>query len=171
MNFDEGQPPFGSRGRNLLMLMTLLGGIGAGPVVAQPPSSIERLAWLQGCWVLSTPGRDIEEHWMAPKGTSILGIARTIRGGTLVEYEMMLIRETADRVVFEARPSDQPAALFNLIEAGTTRIVFENPAHDFPQRIGYERKGRSLLAWIEGTQDGKPRRIEFPYLRTSCGPA
>ena len=27
-----------------------------------------------------------------------------------------------------------------------------------------------LLAWIEGTENGKVRRLEFPYLRTSCGP-
>jgi hypothetical protein len=66
---------------------------------------------------------------------------RTLRSGLLANYEMTLIRQ------------------------------FENPKHDFPQRIGYERKGNALLAWIEGTQDGKVRRLEFPYLRTSCGPA
>jgi len=54
---------------------------------------------------------------------------------------------------------------------GSSRIVFENAQHDFPQRIGYERKGASLLAWIEGAQNGKPRHIEFPYVRVSCGVA
>jgi len=64
-----------------------------------------------------------------------------------------------------------PMALFYSIDVSPSRIVFENPKHDFPQRIGYERKVNALLAWIEGTQNGKVRRVEFPYVRTSCGPA
>ena len=108
---------------------------------------------------------------MAPKGTSMLGIARTTHSGVLADYEMTLIRRAEDHLVFEAHPSNQPMALFHSIEVSRSRIVFENPKHDFPQRIGYERKGNALLAWIEGTQNGKVRRIEFPYLRTSCGPA
>ena len=47
--------------------------------------------------------------------------------------------------------------------------VFENPAHDFPQEVGYRRDGDNLLAWIRGTQNGKERRIEFPYTRARCG--
>ena len=108
---------------------------------------------------------------MAPKGTSMLGIARTTHSGVLADYEMTLIRQAEDHLVFEAYPSNQPIALFHSIEVTPSRVVFENPKHDFPQRIGYQRKGNALLAWIEGTQNGKVRRVEFPYLRTSCGPA
>ena len=47
--------------------------------------------------------------------------------------------------------------------------MFENAAHDFPQRVGYRvAGGDSLLAWIEGTRDGQVRRIEFPYRRVAC---
>jgi hypothetical protein len=50
-----------------------------------------------------------------------------------------------------------------------TTVVFENPQHDFPQRVGYERKGGdALLAWIEGTRNGQTRRVEFPYRRVAC---
>jgi hypothetical protein len=48
-------------------------------------------------------------------------------------------------------------------------LVFENPEHDFPQEVGYRRSGDALLAWIRGTQEGKDRRIEFPYVRARCG--
>ena len=48
-------------------------------------------------------------------------------------------------------------------------VIFENLQHDFPQRIGYQRNGPdSLLAWIEGTEKGQVRRVEFPYRRTRC---
>jgi hypothetical protein len=48
-------------------------------------------------------------------------------------------------------------------------VVFENLEHDFPQRVGYRRAGAdSVLAWIEGTVDGKTRRVDFPYRRAVC---
>ena len=48
-------------------------------------------------------------------------------------------------------------------------VVFENLQHDFPQRIGYQRTGpNALLAWVEGSQKGQFRRIEFPYRRATC---
>jgi hypothetical protein len=46
--------------------------------------------------------------------------------------------------------------------------VFENPQHDFPQRVGYRRDGDTMLAWVEGMASGKPRRVEFPYRRVAC---
>ncbi len=171
MSFDARVPPRGSAGWKLLIVAALLAffaGVGAAQA---PPAGIERLGWLQGCWSGTTGEREVEEHWMAPKGASMLGIGRTLRAGVLADYEMMLIRQTEDRLIFEAHPLNQPMALFHSTDVGASRIVFENPKHDFPQRIGYERKGASLLAWIEGTQGGKSRRIEFPYSRVSCGPA
>ena len=117
---------------------------------------------------MASGGRDVEEHWMAPKGASMLGIGRTVRNGALADYEMMLIRQTDDRLEFEAHPANQPAARFSAIDVGSSRVVFENLEHDFPQRIGYERSGARLLAWIEGVQKGERRRIEFSYTRSSC---
>jgi uncharacterized protein DUF6265 len=165
MKFDARRTGNDSRGWKLLIAAALA--IAAAP---QPPAGIERLGWLQGCWSLTTAEREVEEYWMAPKGTSMLGIARTTRGGVLTDYEMTLIRQAEDHLVYEAHPSKQPMALFYSIDVSPSRIVFENPKHDFPQRIGYERKGDTLLAWIEGTQNGKVRRVDFPYLRSSCGP-
>jgi hypothetical protein len=56
------------------------------------------------------------------------------------------------------------------IAISDTMVVFENPAHDFPQRVGYQRRGAdSLVAWIEGTMQGQARKIEFPYARATCG--
>jgi hypothetical protein len=59
--------------------------------------------------------------------------------------------------------------LVRLSPALDTLVLFENAAHDFPQRIGYRRLGNdSLVAWIEGTRQGRTRRVEFPYGRVAC---
>ena len=46
---------------------------------------IQRAAWLQGCWELTTPTRTVEEMWTTPKGASMIGVSRTIRDGKLTE--------------------------------------------------------------------------------------
>jgi hypothetical protein len=129
---------------------------------------IQRVAWLQGCWEAASAGRVVEEQWTAPRGRSMVGLSRTVRGDELTEYELVVVRERGDRLVYVAHPSGQPSAEFRSTTVERESVVFENPGHDFPQRIGYRRQGMSLLAWIEGTRDGKPGRIEFPYQRVPC---
>jgi hypothetical protein len=63
----------------------------------------------------------------------------------------------------------QPTAVFLSRTVSDSSVLFENLQHDFPQRVGYARSGaNALLAWIEGTQQGKVRRIEFTYRRAAC---
>ncbi len=136
---------------------------------AQAPSNgIGRVAWLQGCWETASADRTVEEQWMAPRGGSMVGSGRTVRGDTLVEYELVVIRQRGDDLVYVAHPSGQPSAEFVASSVSDGRVVFENAGHDFPQRIGYQRKGDGLRAWVEGTKDGRTRRIEFPYRRVPC---
>jgi len=65
-------------------------------VPAAQSSGIQRAAWLQGCWQLEASGRTVEEHWMAPRGSSMLGVSRTVRGGDLVEYELIVLKEQGE---------------------------------------------------------------------------
>jgi len=116
------------------------------------------------------PDLVVEEQWMAPRGRSMLGVSRTVRRDTLVEYELVLLRAQTGRLLYEARPSGQPGATFVARDASDSLVIFANPAHDFPQRVGYRRVGaESLAAWIEGVRDGQTRRVDFPYRRAPCG--
>jgi Domain of unknown function (DUF6265) len=132
---------------------------------------IEQVAWLQGCWQLDAGGRVVEEQWMAPRGGAMLSMGRTVRDGRLVEYESVVLRERDGLLAYEAHPSGQAPATFLSVTIDAATVVFENPTHDFPQRVGYERKGDSLLGWIEGTVNGQSRRVEFPYRRVACAGA
>jgi hypothetical protein len=99
----------------------------------------------------------------------MLGMARTVRGDALVEYESVLIKEQGGKLAYEAHPSGQPPATFLTATATDSEVVFENPQHDFPQRVGYRRDGSGgLIGWVEGTAQGKARRVEYPYRRASC---
>ena len=141
----------------------------SGRASAQENATIRQLSWLSGCWEARSPMHVIEEQWMEPRGNGMLGMNRTVRNDSLVGYELVIIRESGDGLVFEAHPSGQPTAFFPSLVLSDTLIVFENPEHDFPQRIGYGRRGTdSLIAWIEGSSDGATRTVDFAYERASC---
>jgi uncharacterized protein DUF6265 len=136
---------------------------------ARQTATVGDLAFISGCWRLEANGRTIEEQWLAPLGGSLMGVGRTVAGGKTVEYEFLQIRETADGLTYIAKPSGQAEASFKLLSKTADEVVFENPAHDFPQRIRYRRAGPDALhARIEGTMSGKSRGIDFPYTRTAC---
>lgn len=132
-------------------------------------TAIADLAWLQGCWEMREGDRLVEERWMPPRAGSMLGVGRTTRGSKLVEHEYIVLTERDGRLAYEAHPSGQAAATFMSRPVSGREVVFEDPAHDFPQRVGYKSTGPGqMLAWVEGTSGGKTRRIEFPYRLVNC---
>lgn len=94
--------------------------------------------------------------------------AARFEANTLIEYEFVVVRERGERLVYLAQPSGRPSAEFVSITASPSEVVFENAQHDFPQRVGYQRQGADLAAWVEGTRDGQTRRIDFHYRRAAC---
>lgn len=138
------------------------------PSASQQLVTIEHLGWLQGCWEAAGPQRTIEEHWMAPRGGSMVAMNRTVGGGRLTAHELVVVLERDGRLVYQAHPSGQASAEFPLATLEDSTVVFENPGHDFPQRIGYRRTADSLHAWIAGTAGGQERRADFPFRRVAC---
>jgi hypothetical protein len=134
-----------------------------------PTARVTRLAWLSGCWEQATGSRLVEEQWTRPRGGLMLGAGRTLRGDTLVEYEQTRIFEQGGRLVYGANPSGQAPAEFESIELSDSSVTFENPTHDFPQRVIYRRHGAdSLLGRVEGMRGGSLRGVDFPYARVAC---
>jgi hypothetical protein len=138
---------------------------------AQAPAAkptLQDLAWLAGHWRIEQADRVVDEHWMAPVGDLMMGMARNVQAGKVREYEFTLLRQEPNGdIVYVASPSKQSEATFKLTSLRNGEAVFENPQHDFPKKVVYARQpDGSLLAWIEGPgRDGKPRRVEYPYKR------
>lgn len=136
----------------------------------QAPDDMARLQWLAGCWELRTASRLTHEHWMPPLGGLMLGMSRTVVNGVAREHEALRIAVAAGRLAYIAQPGGQPATTFGATLVSDTLVVFENPGHDFPQRIRYARRAGSdsLTARIEGERGGATRAIAFPMARISC---
>ena len=130
--------------------------------------TVRDVTWIAGCWELTNGTRHIVEQWTAPEGATMMGVSRTVADGKTTEYEFLLIREGAHGLEYVAKPSAQSEATFTATRVSASEIVFENLAHDFPQRIIYRKEGNALKAAIEGPMNGQTRRIEFPYIRARC---
>jgi len=130
----------------------------------------DTLRWMAGCWQSTRGTTTIEENWMAPRGGALFGVSRTSDGTRVQEFEFLHIFASRDTLVYAAMPSGQARTEFRARTVGAREIVFENPTHDFPTRVGYQRTtaGDSLIAFIEGMRGGTLRRITFPYRKVAC---
>ena len=134
-------------------------------------ASIQSLTWLSGCWELNIPEKKTSstEQWMKPAGGMMIGAGRTVKDGKVLDYEFLRTVEEADGVFYIAKPTEnKDETKFKLVKSSAWEVVFENLAHDFPQRVMYKLTGDKLNARIEGTKDGKTRGVDFPYTRSGC---
>ncbi len=138
--------------------------------VTASSASITDLAWLSGCWAATDQDTGSGEQWMPPAGGTMLGMSRTVSDGETVAFEFIRIVSTGDGgLVFIASPSGQNTTGFALVSVTDHEVIFENPDHDFPQRIIYRLlSDEDLLGRIEGTINGTARAIDFPLKKMVC---
>jgi hypothetical protein len=141
--------------RVCLVLLSL-----ALPAWAQPADRVEKLAWMSGEWVHEAEGARVAESWVGPANGLMVAANLTAGPGAKRFYEFLRIADTAEGVSYFASPLGRPAVEFKAKSIEARRVVFENLAHDFPQRILYWREGEALFARIEG-KDGKHQQWRF----------
>jgi hypothetical protein len=127
---------------------------------------------MAGCWESRDDSQKllISEQWMSPAGTSMLGIGRTVKKDKTTDWEFMRIEQRPDGIFYVAKPkANSTETDFKLISTDSSKFVFENKAHDFPQRVIYTVTKDTFTGRIEGEINGKPRAVDFPVRRVNCG--
>jgi hypothetical protein len=144
--------------------------LGTLPSIGRPQTGgLGAVRWLAGCWELRRGNRVTLEMWMPPGGDLMLGASRTTVNGAVREFEQVRIAWEDNRLVYTAHPSGQAEASFTSVEVSDSGFTVANPAHDFPQRITYRRRGAdSLVARVEGPGPSGVRAFDFPMRRVDC---
>lgn len=146
-------------------LAAFAGGASAEDEHGGPPKIVQ-MSFLTGDWREVKDGKTTEEHWIGPVGGLMAGTGVTYGDAAKTDVEFMTIEVRDGTFVFVARLDGQPSTAFPLKEADNGYAVFENLAHDFPQRVIYTYGGDDTLdAKIEGTMDGKAMSMEWHYTR------
>lgn len=150
----------------LLLMLTV-----SAPSRASDAGRLSALSWMAGSWSSEFGGKRQEEHWMAPRGDMMVGMHRDSRAGKPGSFEYFRIQARADGVFYLTQPGGAPVTEFKLVEQGRRRVVFENKAHDFPQRIIYwQQSPRELRAMIAGTLNGKADSLQWRWTRGKLTP-
>jgi hypothetical protein len=136
-----------------------------GAAYAQTPD------WLAGAWLMCGRGQEISETWVGEGSGVLVGVGLTRGANGRVSFEHMRIAPNAAGVVsFYGSPDGAAATEFPSVSQGERRIVFENLAHDFPQRVIYAREGRTLTARVEDAagENGMQWRYRRARLGARC---
>jgi hypothetical protein len=140
-------------------VLGLLLGLSACSATAQNPDRALP-NWMSGYW-LACEGGETAENWIGAERDTLLG-ANLSAGG----YEFLRIAANGNgRIVYYSMPGGRsPPTEFTLTGHANQRAVFENPSHDFPKRIIYDRDGDVMTARIDGGE-GSHQAMEWRFQR------
>jgi Domain of unknown function (DUF6265) len=131
---------------------------------AAPAPRVSDLSWMSGRWLTEENGRWTEEIWSGPRGGTLMGFSWSGEGTNISAYEYIRVQPGEDdEIVYLAQPNGGAGVGFYLVRAEGTSATFENPTHDFPQRIRYVRDGDTMVATISA-MDGS-NAISWTYRR------
>jgi hypothetical protein len=135
-------------------------------VVAAAVEAAPMPAFLAGCWEEKRAEQIwTEECWTSGRGGLMMGSGRNGKGDTVGRWEWMRIERGADgALTFYASPKGAKPVAFKATAADADSITFVNSAHDFPQRVHYQRTANGLDAEISLSDGKKP--VRWTYRRT-----
>jgi hypothetical protein len=123
--------------------------------------------FLKGTWKVENS--NLMEKWEISGEDVYVAKAYSITGKDTILNETIQLIFDRENIWYKVQVSGQnkgKTVPFRLTQCQGNVFVFENPDHDFPQKIGYRRIGNDkLLAWIEGQQNGKYHKSEWAMRR------
>ncbi len=131
---------------------------------------LEKAKWLIGNWENITKESDSRELWSQKNDSTLFAESFTTVGKDTVFYEKVDLIERNDSLLYivsvRNQNNEKPVA-FYLTKSTENQLVFENPKHDFPNKIEYTKIGSdSIFARIHGTEKGETVSVDFPMKRS-----
>jgi hypothetical protein len=136
-----------------------------------PKVAVNDFRWLLGTWKHETATSTTVESWRKASDKTLEGESWRVNKATpqRVFGEAILLAEMGGEIFYVPKTSDNPLPVaFKLNSSNAKELVFENPKHDFPQKITYKLNADgTVTALVEGTMNGQARKLEFHYTKTA----
>ena len=132
-------------------------------------SKYEKIAsmnWLLGAWENKMEEGNLSENWIMKNDSTFVGESYFIKGKDTISAESMELSQKREDLFYiptvKGQNNDEPVT-FKLTTATINEFTFENPTHDYPQKIVYKMvNATNLVATISGIQQGKPSSESYP---------
>jgi hypothetical protein len=136
---------------------------------ANEKSKLKTARWLIGNWEQKTEDGVLSETWAKANDSTYNGASFFIKGKDTVHFETIVLQQLDDDLIYNATvrgQNDDKSVAFTLTKNTETHLVFENPKHNYPQKISYTQISKdSLVAEISGMQFGKSSSEKYPMSR------
>ncbi len=130
---------------------------------------IQKANWLIGEWQHNSGTEKVTEIWEMENDSVYRGKSYSLRNDDTVSSERIRLEAHGEQLFYIPVVKDQnigEVVKFTLKTVDNNQLVFENPTHDFPQKISYSLITKdSLLAEISGLYKGKQEAEKFPMHR------
>lgn len=142
---------------------------GCGGEGMRPAGEIlKELNRLEGTWARVTRSGMVYEIWKKNENSSLDGMTWRVKEGDSVLTEKIRLFVSEDSLYYAAQVMDQNEGkeiLFTLKSEGE-EYLFENPGHDFPQRIRYSFPKEDELRVVIEDYAGE-KRVFFNFFKGS----
>ncbi|MGV3696878.1 DUF6265 family protein [Flavobacterium sp.] len=127
---------------------------------------LKKMEWLVGNWEQKLPDGTVSETWIKENDSTYSGKSYFIKEKDTVHLESIVLTQKEDALLYiptvSGQNNNEPITFTLKSDAGNT-FSFENPAHDYPQKITYKKvSDKSLIATISGIQQGKQSQESYP---------
>jgi hypothetical protein len=131
---------------------------------------LQKAKWLLGEWEKSDSLGILKETWISKDDSTFFGQSYYIQNkkDTLHDEQIELVQDGEHliyKTTVKGENNDAPIP-FQMTKDEDSLLVFENPKHDYPQKIQYKLlKNGSLIATVSGKQNGKNSSKNYPMTR------
>jgi hypothetical protein len=120
---------------------------------------LNKAVWLIGTWENRTSDGSIYETWEIVNDSVYAGKSYAANDMDTMVFETVQLRQKQENLYYipsVANQNNSQPVSFKSTSVTENILVFENPEHDFPQKITYTRVNKdSLVAEISGELNGK----------------
>jgi Domain of unknown function (DUF6265) len=155
--------------KNVICLVSVLLLVSCQKKSEKKFDKIEKINWLVGHWENKMPEGTLTESWKKENDSTFSGDSYFINPKDTVHFESIRLTQKDEELIYTAtvpgQNDDEPVD-FKLTSDSENVFTFENPAHDYPQKITYKKvDANNLTATISGKQQGKDSRESYPMKR------
>ncbi|MBA4275496.1 DUF6265 family protein [Flavobacterium sp.] len=126
--------------------------------------------WLLGQWENKSDEGNLLEIWEKKNDSIYFGESYFIKGKDTLHFEKIELQQKGENLLYvttiKGQNNDKPVTFVHN-DTIEKQLVFENPKHDFPQKIAYSKITKdSIVIQISGIQQGKPSSERFSMKKT-----
>lgn len=144
----------------MAMFLVVLGGCATDTTrSAAATDQVDEMSWLSGCWI--SADESTREVWSEDFDGMMFGYSVTWKDAQVSFFEQLRIEPHETGRVYLASPRGTGTTAFTLTDMTHQSALFENPEHDFPQRLLYRRQGNQLAVNVSTLDQSRGFQVNF----------